>query len=168
VCPEWKAQQKVLWAEAQEETGRWKSRWRNRDLLADGRCSQAVLDFLYNVGRLVPAEGDAGDEVSEWERSSAGSGKKSGGRRRRSRVPRGNSLVAREELPLFLPIPSSQRGLGGGRASVVSFSCHLTLIGHFSGVVRWCASYLLGRPGRRAKGSLQRAATAWTADGKNG
>jgi len=36
----------------------WKSRWRIQDLLADGRCSQAVLDFLSatDVGRQVPAE----------------------------------------------------------------------------------------------------------------
>jgi len=42
-----------------------------RDLLADGRCSKAVLDFLSttDVGRLVPAEEDVGSEVSEWERT---------------------------------------------------------------------------------------------------
>jgi len=39
-------QQKVLWAEVQKVTGRWRSRWKIRDLLADRRCSQAVLDFL--------------------------------------------------------------------------------------------------------------------------
>ena len=38
VCPEWKLQQKVLWAEVQQETRRWKSRSKIRDLLADGRC----------------------------------------------------------------------------------------------------------------------------------
>jgi len=50
------------------------SRWRIRDLLADGRCSQAVLDFLSatDVGKLVPAEEDAGREVSEWERRGRG------------------------------------------------------------------------------------------------
>jgi len=72
VCPEWKAQQKILWAEVQKETGKWKSRWMIiiRDLLADGRCSQAVMDFLSStdVGRLVPAaEDDAGSCVSELE-----------------------------------------------------------------------------------------------------
>jgi len=57
VCPEWR------------ETGRWKSRWKIRDLLADGWCSQAVLDFLSatDVGRRVPAEEDAESEASEWE-----------------------------------------------------------------------------------------------------
>jgi len=69
VCPEWKAQQKILWAEVRKESGKWKGRWRIRDLLADGRCSQAVLDFLSttDVGKLVPA---AGSEVwwERWER----------------------------------------------------------------------------------------------------
>jgi len=30
-CPEWKTQQKILWAEVWKETGRWKSRWKIRD-----------------------------------------------------------------------------------------------------------------------------------------
>ena len=42
-----------------------------RDLVADGRCSRAVLDFLSatDVGRRVPAEadGDAASAVSELE-----------------------------------------------------------------------------------------------------
>jgi len=73
VCPEWEAQQKIRWAEAWKkagkEAGRGKSRFKIRDLLTDGRCSQAVLDFLSttDVGRLAPAEVDAGSEVSEWE-----------------------------------------------------------------------------------------------------
>jgi len=64
-------QQKVLRAEVQKETGRWKSRWKIRDLLADGRCGQAVLDLpsSTDMGRLVPPleESDVGSEVSEWE-----------------------------------------------------------------------------------------------------
>jgi hypothetical protein len=54
--PGWKEQQKTLWAEVRKETGRWKSRWKVRDLLADERCSRAVLDFLSttDVGRRVP------------------------------------------------------------------------------------------------------------------
>jgi len=71
VCPEWKMQQKILWAEVLKETKRWKGRWMVRDLLADRRCGQAVLDFLSStdVGRLVPPlkKEDAGSEVSEWE-----------------------------------------------------------------------------------------------------
>jgi len=59
LCPERKAQKKILWAEVLKETGKWKSRWKIRDLLADARCSQAVLDFLNatGVGRRVQAEG---------------------------------------------------------------------------------------------------------------
>jgi len=69
VSPEWNARQKILWAEVRKETGMWKSRWKLRDLLADERCSQAVLDFLTatEVGRRVLAEEDAGSEASEWE-----------------------------------------------------------------------------------------------------
>jgi len=71
VCPKWKMQQKILWPEVLKETKRWKSRWTVRDLLADERCVQAVLDILADtdVGRLVPPleEGDAESEVSAWE-----------------------------------------------------------------------------------------------------
>ena len=45
MCPKWKAQ-KILWAEVLEESEREKSRFKIRDHLADGRCSQSVLDFL--------------------------------------------------------------------------------------------------------------------------
>jgi hypothetical protein len=56
VRPAWREQQKTLWVEVRKETGRWKSRWKIRDLLADKRCSRAVLDFLSttDVGRRVP------------------------------------------------------------------------------------------------------------------
>jgi len=52
-CPEWKLQQKILWADVRKETGRWESRWRIGDHLADERCSRAVLGFLTStdVGR---------------------------------------------------------------------------------------------------------------------
>ena len=45
VRPEWKMQQKVLWAEVQNETGRWKSRWVDRDLLADG-CGRVTFPYV--------------------------------------------------------------------------------------------------------------------------
>ena len=60
----------ALWAEVKKETGRWKDRWKVKDLLADGRCSRAVLDFLAatDVGRRVPVEEeDAVSAVSELE-----------------------------------------------------------------------------------------------------
>ena len=46
-----------------------KSWWNARDLLADERCSRAVLDFLSttNVGMLVQALGDVAREASDWE-----------------------------------------------------------------------------------------------------
>jgi len=86
-----------------KETKRWKSRWTVWDLLADGRCGRAVLDFLSStdVGRLVPplkAEDDAGSEVSEWEL--------------RERRERDEERVDWEELPLFLPIPSFMASAG--------------------------------------------------------
>jgi len=69
VSPARKAQQEILWAEVRKETGRGKSRFTIRDLLADTRCSLSVLDFLSttDVGRLVPvlAEEDAQSEASE-------------------------------------------------------------------------------------------------------
>jgi len=51
-------------------TTRWKDQRKIRDLLADERCAQAVLDFLSttDVGRRVPAEEeDAVSKVSEAE-----------------------------------------------------------------------------------------------------
>jgi len=72
LCPEWRTQQKLLWAEVLKETKRWKSRWTVRDLVADGRCGRTVLDLVAStdVGRqALPAneEDNAGSEVSEWE-----------------------------------------------------------------------------------------------------
>ena len=94
MCPEWKAQQKTLWAEVKKETERWKERWKIRDLLADERCSRAVLDFLSttDVGRWGPAkEDDAVSEVSEMEWLEE----------------QGAVAVelGREESPVFLPTP---------------------------------------------------------------
>jgi hypothetical protein len=70
-CPRWKPQQTILWAEVRKESGRGKDQFKIRDLLADARCSQSVLDFLSttDVGRRVspPAEDDAQSEASEWE-----------------------------------------------------------------------------------------------------
>jgi len=62
-----------MWETVKKETGRWKSRWKIRDLFADPRCSQAILDFLATtqVRRRVPKpeeeEDDARSEASEWE-----------------------------------------------------------------------------------------------------
>jgi len=71
VRPKRKRKQKILWAEVRKETGGWQSRWKIRDLFADLRCSQAVLDFLSatDVRSLAPAaeEDGTGSGASEWE-----------------------------------------------------------------------------------------------------
>ena len=77
-CPQWKSQQKTLWATVLEETRKLPGTLRGRDRtsiaepLADERCSQAVLEFLATteVGRtsgLPVADGGAASEASEWE-----------------------------------------------------------------------------------------------------
>jgi ribonuclease HI len=103
-CVEWRGQQKTLWAEVRKETGRGKRRWKVRELLADERCSRAVLDFLAttDVGRrvLAPADDeDAQSEVSEWELRE---------RREREEERRAEAegLGAEVEEPLFLPTPA--------------------------------------------------------------
>jgi len=69
VYPEWKALQKILWAEVRKKTGKGKDRWNIWDLLADESCGRTVLDFLSttDVVRRVQAEEDAVSEASEAE-----------------------------------------------------------------------------------------------------
>jgi len=102
-CGRWKEQQKVLWKEVWKETGRGKRRFAVRDLLADERCSRAVLDFLSTteVGRLVPAaaEEDAQSEASEWELRERRE-------REEERGAEAERLGAEVEEPLFLPTPA--------------------------------------------------------------
>jgi hypothetical protein len=104
-CPKWKPQQKILWAEVKKETGKWKRRWKVRDLLADGRCSRAVLDFLSatDVGRRVTRveEEDAASAVSELEV-----------RERRVDLGEWEELGAGGESPLFLPTPGFMSAAG--------------------------------------------------------
>ena len=72
-CPQWKSQQKTLWATVLEETRKlpgplWgRDRTSIAELLADERCSQAVLDFLAttDVGRM--SDPPVTSEASEWE-----------------------------------------------------------------------------------------------------
>jgi len=117
-CPEWRLQQKALWDTVKKETGRWKSRWKIRDLFADPRCSQAILDFLATtqVGRRAPKpeEEDEDDrsEASEWELRERE--EREEGRRRRD-----EALGAEAEERLeFFPLPFSyaltcEAGSGG-------------------------------------------------------
>ena len=106
MCPEWKVQQRILWAEVRSETGRGKDRWKIRDLLADERYGRAALDFLYStdVGRRVLAEGDDAVsavselEIREWlEEQGAGTGE-----------------PGAEGTPLFLPTPDFMAPAGTG------------------------------------------------------
>jgi len=101
-------QRKILWAEAQKETGKRKSWWKIRDLLADGKCGQAVLDFLTStdVGRLVPPleKNDTGSQVSEWELRERREREEEWEAEAEERGAAGE-LGAREELPLLLPTP---------------------------------------------------------------
>jgi len=93
----------VLWKEVWKEMGRGRRRFPIRDLLADDRCSRAVLDFLSStdVGRLAPApvEEDAQSEASEWEVRE---------RREREQEKEAETerLSAEVEEPLFLPTPA--------------------------------------------------------------
>jgi len=79
-CPQWKSQQRTLWATVLESTRKLPGPTRSRDrtniaeLLADKRCSQAVLTFLAttDVGRtsgppVAEDAEDAASEASEWE-----------------------------------------------------------------------------------------------------
>jgi len=62
---------RTLWTEARRETGRAKDRFRIRDLFADERCSQAILDFLSTFGTSVEEEQkpEGGSGASEERRS---------------------------------------------------------------------------------------------------
>jgi len=57
-CPKWKPQQKTRCVEVKKQTERGKYQWNVRDLLADRRCSWAVLNFISatDVGRRVPGD----------------------------------------------------------------------------------------------------------------
>jgi len=65
-------QQAAMWARVKEATKKGKQKWRVGDLLADERCSPAVLDFLRSahVGRAAPPveeNWDSEDEAEEAE-----------------------------------------------------------------------------------------------------
>jgi hypothetical protein len=131
VCPAWKEQQGILWAEVRKETGRWKSRWKVQDLLADERCSRAVLDFLAttDVGRLVPAPAE-GIRRASRRNGNSGSGE-SGRRREEQRLrswapgPRNRCFSARS--PLWYLQENSR---GRGPLSFVCPFCHSSFF-HF-------------------------------------
>jgi len=138
MCPEWKAQQKILWAEVRKETGRWRYRWKIQDLLADERYGRAVLDFLSttDVGRRVPAEEDAVGEVSEEELRGwgwgGGGGTGSGGR--------GAGRWGVTAVPSHARIHGVRRRGLGGFICLFSFSFPFS----FPLSYLWCATHFLG------------------------
>jgi len=68
-CYKWKDQQAAMWARVMEVAKKGKQKWHAGDLLADERCSLAVLDFLRSthVGRAAPPVKDCEDEAEEAE-----------------------------------------------------------------------------------------------------
>jgi len=58
-----------MWARVKEATKRGKRKWHAGDLLADERCSPAVLDFLRStyVGRAAPLVEENWDSEEEEE-----------------------------------------------------------------------------------------------------
>jgi len=62
-----------MWARVKEETKKGKQKWRVGDLLADDRCSPAVLDFLRSthVGRTAPPVEENLDSEDEAEEAEA-------------------------------------------------------------------------------------------------
>jgi len=72
-CPQWRSQQKTLWTTVLEETKKLPGPTRGRDrtniaeLLADERCSQAVLAFLANTDGGRTSGPPVASEASVWE-----------------------------------------------------------------------------------------------------
>jgi len=88
-CGQWK----------DERQGESKDRYKIRDLFADDRCNQQILDLLSStdVGRLVPALAEEGaqSEASGREPGSRENGNRRGGKRPRNWAPRrrGSALL---------------------------------------------------------------------------
>jgi len=89
-----------------KETGKGKDRWKVWDLLADGRCSQTVLDFLSttDMGMQMPGveENDTVSAVSELEIREW----------LEEQGVRAEEQDAGGELPLFLPTPDFMAAAG--------------------------------------------------------
>ena len=120
---------------------------------------------MTSMRRRVPTEEDTGSEASEWELCERQE-REEESEAEAEELGAAGELGAGEELPLSYPRPPSwhpqgMRSVGDG----LRFRLFFLLPVSFPMRFPWCASYLLeDRPGRRAKGSLQRAATARTGD----
>jgi len=145
VCPEWNMQQKILWAEVLKETKRWKSRWTVRDLLADERCGQAVLDFLplrmwEDWCRRLKKKASPEVRSLSGSSGSAEGGKRSGWQRRRSWEPRGIWVMGGSHRCSCPRLPSWHPQARSRTQGTVSFVLPFV----FRLLFPWCASHLLG------------------------
>jgi len=122
------------------------------------------------MGRLVPAEEDVGSEVSEWELLECRE-REEGRRAETEMLGAAEEVVLGRSYRCSYPHPLSwhpqTRFRGRAVPPFCSFFCSpliwiCFLCDLLGAPISW------GRPGRRATGSLQRAATARTADEKTG
>jgi len=120
LCPERKTQPKIMRAEVWKETGKRKSRWKIRDLLAEWRCSRAVLDFLSatDVGASVGGGRcrERGDRTGAPRAAGVGRGEEGGGGKAGCHggiVCRGEATVVPTDA-LFHGIRKRELGVGGG------------------------------------------------------
>jgi len=116
-----------------------------RGLLSDGRCSQAVLDFLSttDVGRLAPTGEDAGSEVSEREIRERREGKE-------ERRTEAEELGAAGKCRRFYPRPPSWHPQTRTMGVLAFFFRTLFLCDSFS-------THRMHHPGAEGKGELEPA-----------
>jgi len=133
VCPEWRLRQKVLWAEVQKETRRWKSRWKIRDLGSArlphrNGCGKAGA----TCGRGRHRKPDVRMGAPGAPGAGRGTGGGGGGAGRCGRLGRWGGTTAVLAHTLFYGI--GRRGVGEDRCSFVIFLCsffgaHLLFLG---------------------------------------
>jgi len=117
--------------------------------LWEAQSGGARLLSSTDVGRLVPAEEDAKSEMSEWELRGGGSGRKKVGRRR-GRWVLGTSWAPRRNPRCSFPPPRSWHRQARVRGPSRFLLCSLCAF-----LRDFPSTLSRGRPGRRAKGSLQ-------------
>jgi len=141
VCPEWRTQQKVLWAEVQRRPGGGRAGGRTGTCLPmDGGCGRAVLDFLASTGCARAGTGWGGREgrgVGARAPRGEGAGRRKkgggGGAGCRKRVGCRGGASAVPSHALFHV--TGRRGLGGKSRSplfspvVIFFGVHLLFLG---------------------------------------